>query len=74
MTKIHLLIDGLLVGSAIFEAFVIYRIRKPCGILKIDRKSDDKDLYRFEIDNLDSLSNKKYVGLKVDNNADLSHN
>lgn len=73
MRKIRLIAEGLLVGAVVCEAIVIYRLRKTCGILKIDHKSSDKELYRFEIDDLDSLSNKKFVRLKVDNNADLSH-
>lgn len=43
------------------------------GTLKIDQISAEKDLYRFEIDNLDGLSHRKYILLKVDPNADLSH-
>lgn len=42
------------------------------GTLRIDHSNPEKDVYRFEIDNLDGLSKKKHVVLKVDNNADLS--
>ena len=71
MNKTNLIVGGLLLGTVIGEAIAIYRLRKPCGVLKIDHKGE-KELYRFEIDDLDSLSKKKYVTLKVDNNADLS--
>lgn len=44
------------------------------GTLRIDQISSERDLYRFEIDNLDKLSTRKYIVLKVDPNADLSQN
>lgn len=71
MNKTNLIVGGLLVGTIIGEAIAIYRMRKTCGTLQIDQKGK-KELYRFEIDDLDTLSKKKYVRLKVDNNADLS--
>ena len=61
---------GLLTGVVI--GIVIRLFRKVSGTLKIDRSSSEKDLYRFEIDNLDDLSKKKHIVLKIDNNADLS--
>ena len=71
MRKTHLLIEGALAGLVVCEALIIWRMRRTCGDLLIDRKGE-KDLYRFEIDELDSLSKKKYVRLKIDNNANLS--
>ena len=46
--------------------------RKESGVLRIDRSNPEKDRYRFEIDDLNKLSTKKYIVLKVDNTADLS--
>lgn len=71
MRKVHLLIEGVLAGLVISEAIVIYRMKKTCGTLQIDQKGE-KELYRFNVDDLDGLSKRKYVRLKVDNNADLS--
>lgn len=72
MSKTNLLVGGLLAGTAIFEAIVILRMRKTFGVLEIDRKGET-DLYMFNIlDDLDGLSKKKYIRLKVDNNANLS--
>ena len=71
MRKTHLLIGGLLAGAAICEAIVILKMRKTCGTLQIDNKGE-KELYRFEIGDFDGLSEKKYVRLKVNANADLS--
>ena len=42
------------------------------GVLMIDHSNPEKDVYRLEIDKLDSLSSKKKIVLKIDNNADLS--
>lgn len=49
-------------------------LRLIVGVLRIDRISSENDLYRFEIDDLNKLSEKKYIMLKVDPNADLSQN
>ena len=72
MRKVHLLIEGLLAGLVVGETIVICRMKKTCGTLQIDQKGE-KELYRFNVDDLDGLSKRKYVRLKVDNNADLSH-
>lgn len=44
----------------------------PSGTLKIDHSNPEKDIYRMEFDDLDSLSKKKRILFKVDNNANLS--
>ena len=62
---------GVLVGSIISNIIFYIRYRK-AGTLRIDHSNPEKDVYRIEIDDLDGLSKKKHVILKVDNNADLS--
>lgn len=62
---------GLVVGIVIMSIGIYYLT---VGTLRIDQISSDKDLYRFEIDDLDKLSAKQYIVLKVDPNADLSQN
>ena len=62
---------GVLVGSIISNITFSIRYRK-AGTLRIDHSNPEKDVYRIEIDDLDGLSKKKHVILKVDNNADLS--
>lgn len=47
-------------------------ILKPHGTLRIDHSNPEKDIYRFEINNLDSLDKKKRIVLKIDHHADLS--
>jgi hypothetical protein len=66
-----LILIGLLVGSIVSNIIFFIRYRK-AGTLRIDHSDPEKDIYRIEIDDLDGLSKKKHVILKVDNNADLS--
>lgn len=42
------------------------------GTLKIDHSNPEKDVYRLEIDDLESLSKKHKIVLKVDSRANLS--
>lgn len=51
---------------------IVWRIRSASGTLRIDHSNPEKDIYRLEIDNLDDLSKKKRVILKIDHNANLS--
>ena len=62
---------GVFVGSIISSIIFSIRYRK-AGTLRIDHSNPEKDVYRIEIDDLDGLSKKKHVILKVDNNANLS--
>ena len=43
------------------------------GVLKIDISDNEKEMYRICLDDLDDLKKKKRIMLKVDSNADLSH-
>lgn len=62
---------GFVVGAVLM--FLYFRVTsKTSGTLRIDRTNPDKDIFRFDVDDLDSLANKKKINLKVDNNAKLS--
>ena len=65
------LIVGIIAGI-ITAVMAVKFSKRSAGTLKIDHSNPDKDVYRFEIDNLDALSAKKKITLKVDNKADLS--
>lgn len=66
-----LFLIGALVGLA--AGIVIFAIlSNKSGTLRIDHSNPEKDVYRFDIDDLDGLSKKKRIVLKVDNNANLS--
>ena len=69
-TTILYLAIAFLLG--ILTDHLIGKLQKAHGVLKIDRYHSDKELYRFEIDNLDELAKKKFIVLRVDNDADLS--
>ena len=63
---------GTFVGA--FTVCLWTRTRSTAGTLRIDCSDPNKDLYRFEIDDLGKLSKKKRIVLKVDSTADLSQN
>lgn len=65
-------IIGVFMGAIIYA--VIQHIFETHGTLRIDHSNQEKDVYRFEIDDLDKLNKKHYVKLKIDHNADLSQN
>lgn len=58
---------GLIVGF-----ILTYILARPVGTLMIDHSNPEKDVYRFNIEDLDGLANKKRITLNVDNNANLS--
>ena len=60
-------VTGFSICNAIFSCYY-----NPVGTLRIDHSNLKKDIYRIEIADLDRLSKKKHVVLKVDNNANLS--
>lgn len=63
---------GVIVGSILTT--IIRNFRTKSGTLRIDHTNPSKDVYRFEIDDLDSLSKKKRIVLKIDHDANLSQN
>lgn len=68
--------DYLILFACSFVSFITALIfthfRSAHGTLRIDHSNPEKDIYRIEIDDLDSLSRKKRVILDVDNSAVLS--
>lgn len=63
-------IFGIIIGM-LLAALIVLRL--PSGTIKIDTSNPYKDLYRLDFDNLDILPKSKYLLLKVDAHADLSH-
>lgn len=70
MLDVFLFLVGVIVGVLI--TWIMYRLKTIHGILKIDTSNIEQDIYRICIDDLDNLSKKKRVVLKVDPNATLS--
>lgn len=60
-------VSGLLLGA--FLMCVSLERKKKDGTLVIDQTNPHKDVMRFEIDDLDILSKKKVIVLKVDKRA-----
>lgn len=42
------------------------------GTLRVDRSNPQKDVYRLEIDDLEAISRRSRIIIKIDNKADLS--
>lgn len=68
------MLEVILVLAGLIAGFCIGKLTKQSitGTLRIDHSNPEKDLYRFDIDDLDKLDKQKFVKLKIDHNADLS--
>ena len=64
-------LTGITVGLLILVLY-IFNPWTTSGTLLIDRSNPKKDLYRFDIDDIDKLATKKKIIVKIVNNADLS--
>lgn len=62
-------VGGVIIGSIITKIIFLARSRK--GVLRIDHSNPEKDIYRFELNDVADKSTKRFI-LKVDHNADLS--
>lgn len=62
------LLIGIIIGITI--GIIISSLSEAAGVLRID-KTGEKDMYRFEIDDIDILSKKRRLVLKIDSSADL---
>lgn len=61
---------GVITGSIVTH--IIWFIRSAFGTLRIDHSNPEKDVYRFEVNDIDILSKKRQIVLKIDHHADLS--
>ena len=59
-------------AAGILLSRILDRTRTSSGVLRIDRTNPAKDIYRFDIDDLDALDKKKRIILTIDHNAVLS--
>lgn len=69
MEFVATIIFGLLCSIA---TSLVWVCRTSSGVLKIDHMNPEKDVYRFEIDDLDNLGKKSRITLRIDHNANLS--
>lgn len=68
------LVIAFLLGMAIgmFIINLIWSMQKTTGTLRIDHSDPGRDLYRFEIDDLENINEKKRITLHIDHNAHIS--
>ena len=71
MLDVLLFLGGVAIGIII--SMLLNFLKTSYGILKIDISDREKEMYRIGLDDLDDLKKKKRIMLKVDSNADLSH-
>ena len=72
MDVIFWVVFGFILGIAV--TLFVQSIRTVYGVLRIDKKNPEKELYRFDIDDLEALDKKKRIVLRIDHNADLTQN
>ena len=65
-----LFLMGMGIGIALTS--LLYITSGTFGTLEIARSDPGKDIYKLEVEDLDELSKKKRIMLKIDNHADLS--
>lgn len=63
---------GILIGLVVGFIVGFFAPRRISGVLQIDHSNAQKDTYRFVIDDIDGLSSRKRIVLKVDNDAQLT--
>lgn len=58
---------GVIAGTivAIICCVFLSKAKPIDGTLHIDMSGDKKDIYRFEVNNLESLPHKRYLRIKV---------
>ena len=71
MLDVLLFLGGVAIGIII--SMLLNFLKTSYGVLKIDISDSEKEMYRICLDDLDDLKKKKRIMLKVDSNADLSH-
>lgn len=62
-------ICGVVVGVVIS---IIWSRAHACGTIEVDCSDPDKDVYRLVVDDLKSLTKKRWIVFKVNRNAHFS--
>ncbi len=70
LTLVFAFVLGVFIDT--LATYVYNCVRSARGVLRIDHSNPQKDLYLFEIDDIEKLGKKKYVNLKIDHKANLS--
>lgn len=72
VSVIYLLIAIISFILGMFVDYIFSSKDTTNGVLRIDHSSEEKDIYRFEINDLENLNKKNKIVLKIDHYADLS--
>ena len=51
----------------------LFTLRLLVGTLRIDHDNPKKDVYRFDVTDIDALAKRKYILLQVESNSHFSH-
>lgn len=62
-------IFGVIIGGLLV---CLFGLRMLVGTLKIDHDNPEKDVYRFEVRDIDALAKRKYVLLQVESDSHFS--
>ena len=63
---------GVILALGVFLGVIATYFDIYDGVIRIDKSNPEKDVYRIDIEDIDKLSKKKRILLKVDRHADLS--
>lgn len=63
---------GIIIGFIGSKIHTHFRTAK--ATLLIDHADSEKDIYRLDVDDLNSFYDHKYLMMKIDHNADLRKN
>ena len=63
-------IFGAIVG---FLLACLFALRLLVGTLRIDHDNPEKDVYRFDVTDIDALAKRKYILLQVESDSHFSH-
>ena len=61
---------GVVLGT--IGTLITLTLKQAHGVLRIDHSNPEKVRFLFEVGDLDSLSDKREIVLRIDHNADLS--
>ena len=64
-------VSGFVLG--VITAVLVFMLFSLGGTLRIDSVSNpERELYRFEVDDIENIGKKKWIILTIDHNANLS--
>lgn len=59
------------IAALLLACLFVFRLL--VGTLKIDHDDPEKDIYRFDVTDIDGLTKRKYILLRVESDSHFSH-